>query len=204
MLARWSAVLVAVLVAALWPITAAQAHDALKSSTPKKNAKVATVDKVTLEFTASVKFPKIVVRAAGGETYQQGKAEVNQGRVEQAVSGPLPSGEYTIAYRVVSSDGHPLTGEIPFTVEAPPSPGPSATPAASPSANTAVAAPSSTAPTAPQSPSGVTESASPVASTTGESLSLLWLLIGAALLAAAALFALSGRKKKTPNDSCGR
>jgi methionine-rich copper-binding protein CopC len=60
MLAGWSAVLVAALVAALWPITAAQAHDALKSSTPKKNAKVATVDKVRLEFTASVKFPKII------------------------------------------------------------------------------------------------------------------------------------------------
>ncbi|MDH2424656.1 copper resistance protein CopC [Sphaerisporangium sp. TRM90804] len=129
----------------------ALAHTTLKSSDPKKGSTVEGVESVTLTYTESVRFPVVLVRDAGGQAYHDGKPEVDGPVVTQKVSGDLPSGEYTIAWRVVSADGHPIEGEIPFTVKAPeaaaPSPSPSPSAAAPSPAETAVAAPSSVAAT---------------------------------------------------------
>ncbi|RCG28198.1 copper resistance protein CopC [Sphaerisporangium album] len=114
----------------------ALAHTALKSSDPKKGATVETLDKVTLTFTESVKFPVVLVRDAEGRDHKDGKPKTDGPTVTQKVAGTLPSGKYTIAWRVVSEDGHPIEGEIPFTVKAPAASTPSPTPtppAASPS-----------------------------------------------------------------------
>src|SRR5689334_18344567 len=92
----------------------ALAHTALKSSDPEKGATVKTLDKVTLTFTESVRFPVVLVRDADGRDYQDGKPKADGPTVTQQVSGALPSGKYTIAWRIVSADGHPVEGEIPF------------------------------------------------------------------------------------------
>ncbi|MEU4403510.1 copper resistance CopC family protein [Streptosporangium sp. NPDC023963] len=107
----------------------ALAHDRLKSSDPAKGAKVENLEEVKLTFSATVRFPNVVVRS-GDETHQDGKAAVDGAVVTQKVKGDLPSGEYVIAYRVVSSDGHPIEGEIPFTLlgSADSSPSPSSAP----------------------------------------------------------------------------
>jgi methionine-rich copper-binding protein CopC len=97
----------------------ALAHTALKSSDPKQNARVESLEKVTLEFTEPVRLPTVIVRGPGGTAYQTGEPTTDGPVVTQAMGGPLPSGDYTLAYRVVSVDGHPVEGEIPFTVAAP-------------------------------------------------------------------------------------
>ncbi|MER5646945.1 copper resistance CopC family protein [Streptosporangium sp. NPDC002524] len=93
----------------------ALAHDRLKSSNPAKGAKVENLEEVKLTFSATVRFPNVVVRS-GDETHQDGKADADGPVVTQKVKGDLPPGEYVIAYRVLSSDGHPIEGEIPFTL----------------------------------------------------------------------------------------
>ncbi|MEV6984639.1 copper resistance CopC family protein [Sphaerisporangium sp. NPDC051017] len=136
----------------------ALAHTALKSSDPKKGATVETLDKVTLTFTESVKFPVVLVRDAAGHAYQDGKPELDGPKVTQKLTGTPPSGEYTIAWRVVSEDGHPIEGEIPFTVKAPAASTPSPTPtpsATSPSPSDSSAAPDPTPP--PFTPTPVAE-----------------------------------------------
>ncbi|GAA1653579.1 hypothetical protein GCM10009733_058570 [Nonomuraea maheshkhaliensis] len=134
------AALTAMLAAALLVFGAAApalAHDVLKSSSPAKGAKVTSLDEVRLEFSAKMRMPFVIVRGAGDAQYQSGKPEIDGAVVTQAVDGPLPDGKYTIAYRVVSSDGHPIEGEIPFRVEgATPSPSPSAEATATGSAPT--------------------------------------------------------------------
>ena len=79
---------------------------------------------------------------------------------------------YTVAYRVVSSDGHPIQGRLAFVLDGPsPSPTPSATGSAQPTA-----AATATAPTSP--------AASPVASSTdGGGSPWPWLVGGIALVA---------------------
>ncbi|RGA00438.1 copper resistance CopC family protein [Microbispora triticiradicis] len=98
------------------PVLPAQAHTSLKSSDPQKNAQVKTLTKVTLEFADSVRFPVVVVRGEDGKRYEKGAPAVNGPKVTEAVADAVPPGRYTIAWRVVSPDGHPLEGEIPFTV----------------------------------------------------------------------------------------
>ncbi|MFC0861148.1 copper resistance protein CopC [Sphaerimonospora cavernae] len=94
----------------------AWAHTSLRSSDPAKNAQVQTLSKVTLEFTESVRFPVVVVQGPGGKRYESGAPVVEGPKVTQAVAPSVPPGKYTIAWRVVSTDGHPVEGEIPFTV----------------------------------------------------------------------------------------
>ncbi|SDJ21488.1 hypothetical protein SAMN05421874_10190 [Nonomuraea maritima] len=138
------AALTAILAALLVFGTAApaHAHDRLKSSSPARNATVESIDEVRLEFSSKVRVPFVNVRGPGDVEHKAGEPEVDGAVVTQAVDGPLPDGRYTIAYRVVSSDGHPIEGEIPFEVKGAPTPSPSA--AATASAEPATAASPST------------------------------------------------------------
>ncbi|MFC4585023.1 copper resistance CopC family protein [Sphaerisporangium corydalis] len=128
----------------------AMAHTVLKSSDPKKGDTVKTLDSVKLTFNEAVRFPVVLVRDAGGKKYHQGKPSTDGAVVTQKVAGALPSGKYTIAWRVVSDDGHPIEGEIPFTVKAPEpaSPSPEAVPpSAAPSPSTGASSPPPFTPT---------------------------------------------------------
>ena len=99
----------------------ALAHDSLKRSSPAKDAEVATLEKIELEFTASVKFPFVVLHDAAGKQLPLGEPELDGPVVTAGVTQPVAPGSYTIAWRVVSSDGHPIEGEVPFTVQGSPS-----------------------------------------------------------------------------------
>ncbi|WP_436762352.1 copper resistance protein CopC [Streptosporangium sp. V21-05] len=111
---------------------AALAHDRLKSSSPAKNAKVSAVERITLRFSSRMRFPVVALRTADDTVIGVGKARASGDTVTSDVPEPPAPGRYVIAWRVVSSDGHPIEGEIPFTVTAPATP--SGTPSAAPSA----------------------------------------------------------------------
>ncbi|MDP9867850.1 MULTISPECIES: copper resistance CopC family protein [Streptosporangium] len=98
MFLRRSAILLAAFTVALWPMTAAQAHDVLKSSSPAKDARVTDISEVTLEFNREVTFPKVAVVNAAGKLFQSGQADLRGKRVIQKLSGPLPAGTYTIVF----------------------------------------------------------------------------------------------------------
>lgn len=163
----------------------ALAHDALKSSNPAKDATVKKLDTVKLEFSATVRMPFVIVRGADGTKYQQGKPEVDGHFVDQAVKDGLPDGKYTIAYRVVSSDGHPIEGEIPFSVKGAPKATPTPSQSASASTGPTPVGPASSEPTqAAQKETAKTEFP-------------IWLLIVVgALVGIGVGFLLSMRKKR--------
>ncbi|MET8054345.1 copper resistance CopC family protein [Streptosporangium sp. NPDC005286] len=190
-----SAIVLVALIAALWPITAVQAHDVLKSSNPAKDDKVSDVSEVTLEFEREVKFPKVAVLNAAGERFQSGEAGMRGKKVIQKLSGTLPAGRYTIGFRVVSSDGHPRTGEIPFTVIA------SSTPTATPtSTSSASAGGSQTAGTpAPSSPAPSAQPAEPAMTPQanepdGPSM-FLWVVVGFIVVMAVFSVVMSRRRR---------
>ncbi|MFG6192074.1 copper resistance protein CopC [Nonomuraea sp. JJY05] len=106
----------------IFPASPAFAHDALKSSSPAKDSQVDSVDEIELEYSASVKFPFVVLHDAAGKEVPLGKPVLDGPKVLTDVPQPLPPGPYVIAWRVVSSDGHPIEGEIPFSVKGSPSP----------------------------------------------------------------------------------
>ncbi|NJC72461.1 copper resistance protein CopC [Planosporangium thailandense] len=132
--------IVALVAAVLAVPQAAWAHSQLLSTTPTAGATVtAPISEVTLTFNEPVhqKFSVVVVNGPGGASYSAGHVQVIDSVVHQPVH-PLRSGSYTVAWRVVSADGHPVEGRFGFTVALPaslePSAGPAAgSPAASPS-----------------------------------------------------------------------
>ncbi|MFI7419867.1 copper resistance protein CopC [Nonomuraea sp. NPDC049684] len=111
------AVLVCAALLALLPSTAALAHDTLKSSSPAKNAQVSAIERIELEFNAHVQFPFVVLHDAAGKAVEVGKPRVDGPKVAADVPRQPAPGSYVIAWRVVSSDGHPIEGEIPFVMK---------------------------------------------------------------------------------------
>lgn len=99
--------------------TTAAAHDELVGSDPPAGAALDTgPTTVRLDFSADVMAlgAAVVVADDAGTAYQQGSPELDGSSVTVPVDPDLPDGGYEIRWRVVSSDGHPITGVVPFTV----------------------------------------------------------------------------------------
>lgn len=120
---RWRRVLatVALMVAAvLGTATPALAHDVLISTDPAKNASLETgPGKVTLTFDAPVQggdINQIAVTGPGGTQWAEGAVEINSNVISAPVRPLGPAGVYTVGYRILSADGHPVEGQYTFTL----------------------------------------------------------------------------------------
>ncbi len=115
------AVVAAVVSVLLFGAGPAQAHSALIGSTPAAEAALAAPpDRIELQFNQPINASFATVTVTDGDGTQRGgsRVDVAGDRVQLAVPEPLPPGEYTVGYRVVSADGHPITGSYTFTVTA--------------------------------------------------------------------------------------
>ncbi|MEU3057915.1 copper resistance CopC family protein [Streptomyces griseus] len=123
----------------------AAAHTDLDSSTPVAKASLADVpESVTLTFSDPMdqKYAKVAVTGPDKQPAGQGTPRVDGKRVTIALDPQAPAGEYSVGYRVVSADGHPVSGSYTFTVQtqqASPSPTRSATGTLTPAAGAPVA-----------------------------------------------------------------
>lgn len=115
LVAALCAVSFAILVASAPP---AHAHAGLTGSNPSAGQSLEVApERVELTFSEPVSSPAYVaVSAADRSSVVAGEPEISGSTVSQALATGLPAGEYTMAYRVISVDGHPITGEVPFTV----------------------------------------------------------------------------------------
>ncbi|MCG5436937.1 copper resistance CopC family protein [Micromonospora foliorum] len=119
---RLGAAVLAVLVAVLIPGSPAWAHNSLRTATPAQDATLPNAPtEVTLEFTQRLDptFTTIVLTDAAKRKLPTGEPVVTGATSAVRVTDPLPNGTYTVAYRVVSVDGHPVQGSYPFTVADP-------------------------------------------------------------------------------------
>lgn len=111
----------------------AAAHTDLDSSTPAAEASLAEVpESVTLTFSdpMSQKYAKVAVTGPDEQPAGRGTPQVDGKRVTVALGPRGQAGTYSVGYRVVSADGHPVSGSYTFTVRAPvvSSPRPTAAP----------------------------------------------------------------------------
>lgn len=147
--------LVAVLSGALAGVVAggwnlpASAHASLVASDPEAGQRFDRLpDQVRLEFSEQISAPAyVVVTAPDGSRADQGEVAIDGSVVTVALGGSAPTGTYGAAFRVVSEDGHPVTGRIGFVVGDGPldDTAPSATASAPASADAADPARASTA-----------------------------------------------------------
>lgn len=175
----------------------ASAHDSLISSSPEAGGTVDTLpSELTLTFSAKLidaeGATEVVVTDASGASVTDGPATVNGAVVTQPLVAEAAAGEYDVTWRVVSSDGHPISETFGFTV-------------ATSTLTGATTAPEST-PTAEPTEPAQTAAPAPTAESTGEpivaeepsaSTAWIWILAiaGIVILAVAVVvaFALKGR-----------
>jgi copper resistance protein C len=97
----------------------AWAHSRLESSDPAAGSSTATApQKVSLTFNEPVQpgFTAMTVIGPDGDDYHSGEISEVDGTVGVGVLPLGPAGPYAIAYRVVSADGHPISGSVVFTL----------------------------------------------------------------------------------------
>ncbi|WP_420122639.1 copper resistance CopC family protein [Nakamurella sp.] len=132
--ARAALVAVLVLLATVGFALPAAAHASLVGSDPADGATLATAPaRVTLTFDDALEDfgPVVTVTGPDGNQYQSGDAVVDGVTLSTAVQSLPAAGTYTVAYRVVSDDGHPVEGQLRFELTAAP-----ATPVSGPSPST--------------------------------------------------------------------
>lgn len=179
-------VTVAVAFATLFaPAAPAIAHDELLSTDPADGATLdALPAQLTLTFSGTVSADlggnQVMVTDGAGMSLADGDPVVTDNIMTQPLTGDA-SGVVTVAWRIVSADGHPVTGQFAFTVAeaGSASPGPQSTPA-----------PSATAFPTPRAAPAASQQASPVP----------WIVLGAAVIAAAGgvVYLLVSRGRRPP------
>ena len=100
--------------------TAASAHATLESSSPADGQSVLTSPseiRITFSETVTTISGGLSVLNADGKTVDTGNSEIVGGRTLVApISETLSDGTYVATYRVLSADGHPVSGSILFGV----------------------------------------------------------------------------------------
>lgn len=118
---RVAGLVVAVLLV-LAPVGTASAHDALVGSDPTDGAVLpAAPTAVVLTFAADPLGVGAAVAVAGpdGTSWSAGDPVVTGATVTQTLQPAMPNGTYSVEWRSVSGDGHPISGTLSFTVDAP-------------------------------------------------------------------------------------
>ncbi|RSN62132.1 copper resistance CopC family protein [Actinomadura sp. WAC 06369] len=171
------------LAAALAFAAPASAHTALTGSNPEEGATVAPPSEIVLTFANPVTLPQVVVTDESDARHETGEPQSVDNDVTQALKAPLPNGVYTVGWRAVSPDGHPISGTFEFTVEG--------------------AAPSEPAETADPSAAAPAPASSPASTSEPEGTSASWLWVGLGALAVAVVaggVAWLRRSKSGPQD----
>jgi len=115
------AALIAGLTLAFTGATAATAHSELEESSPAQGATLSSVTELVLTFGEGVvpDYSTVVLADASDIVVELGTPTYDTTSTVMTipiVSGALPNGDYVAGFRIVSVDGHPIAGEVDFTV----------------------------------------------------------------------------------------
>ena len=111
-----SALLILLLVPSL-----AYSHSGMLSSSPEKDAVLSTSpEKIVIEFKDAVEpaFSKIEVFDSDKEKVSQKTQFTKTDKIiESWLSEDLPPGQYKVKWKIMSLDGHKISGKYTFTIE---------------------------------------------------------------------------------------
>lgn len=106
------------LCAAPW-VRPAQAHSELRRSVPAPGAVLDRApERIELHFSERVQLTALRLRRADGTEIALPRRPIRPERMEVIALPPLEPGDYRAEWRIISADGHPVGGVIPFRVEA--------------------------------------------------------------------------------------
>ncbi len=113
----------AVLVAGGPTLARSEMHLRLTASNPAKDTVLTTAPTrlvLTYSQEPQVRLSSITLSGPAGAVALSPVAadSADKNKLVARVTGAMSPGAYTIAWRTASSDGHPIRGEIPFTIRA--------------------------------------------------------------------------------------
>ncbi|MFG2051143.1 copper resistance protein CopC [Micromonospora sp. NPDC048935] len=186
----------------LMPTNPAAAHNSLTGSDPRDGARVAKAPaRIELRFLAKPAPATTKITITGPDNVVAGGPPVFDGSRVRVPFTPTAAGLYVVGYQLASNDGHPVKGEVRFTLTtgtaADPSASPSAAAGTSPAGSPSAVGTPSAGP-ASATPGGSTASTVPAASEQSESggRPWIWPLGGVLLLLAALATALMFRRRR--------
>ena len=96
----------------------ALAHDQLIGSNPKNGAKLDKQPEwLELEFSGNIQDIGTEIQVMHeGKDVSAGEITIEGRKVTSALPDDLGPGDYKVVWRVVSSDGHPISGDLTFTI----------------------------------------------------------------------------------------
>jgi methionine-rich copper-binding protein CopC len=103
-------------------VGAASAHAELLGTTPGAGSvlsRAPTAVVLTFDEPVQPQGATIVVTAPDGSRVAAGAAVLAGNKVRSSIPSRPAAGTYTVAYRVVSDDGHPVEGQFSFAARAP-------------------------------------------------------------------------------------
>ncbi len=115
---RLLAVLAVLAFGALLGAGPAAAHSVLLSTSPPRGGTVDTAPSsvsLTFDEMPQGQFSTIHVTGPDGQRRDNGHVQVLNDVVTEPLAGTRPAGRYVVDWRVVSADGHPVSGEFTFT-----------------------------------------------------------------------------------------
>ncbi|MGN7949557.1 copper resistance CopC family protein [Microbacterium sp. 22215] len=179
----------------------ASAHDSLLASSPEADSTVDVLPaELTLTFSAKLidgeGATEIVVTDPEGDSVIEGAPTLNGAVVTQPLVSEAPAGAYHVVWKVVSSDGHPTSGEFDFTV-------------ANATESTATAEPTASPTTAEPTPAatagpGTDVTPAPEESDSSPATTMIWVLAIAGVLVILGIvvwLVTRGRSGNAPADS---
>lgn len=116
---RVAAVAAVFLVSIGWAAPAL-AHDALLGSEPADGAVLTEApSQIVLTFSGAQAGvgSEVAVVGPDGAVWSDGPVQVSEAVVTQSLRPDMPEGVYTVTFRSVSGDGHPVSGTFAFSVD---------------------------------------------------------------------------------------
>lgn len=121
---RWTVGVTVAAVAILATALPASAHDALVHSTPQVDERLAAApESIVLTFSGelltlgdSTTGAVVIVIDENGRDWAGDDVEVAGNTVTVGVDPGMPDAGYQVRWQVVSEDGHPISGIVPFTI----------------------------------------------------------------------------------------
>lgn len=114
-------ILLSILAALFLAVPNAAAHTYLDTTNPEDGAVVADpLQSIELTYAGKIEEGSTFkVIASNGEEIKTVSMELVDGVLTGTFDSPLPNDDYIVEWNSISADGHPLTGQFSFKVDAP-------------------------------------------------------------------------------------
>lgn len=95
----------------------AWAHSELRSSVPAAGAVLdCAPEQIELQFSDGVRLTALRLHQVDGAEIALPRLQIGEATSVTITLPPLPPGEFRAEWRIISADGHPVGGVIPFSV----------------------------------------------------------------------------------------